>query len=156
VNQLHFAYIAGFLDGDGSIMLQLHRRDRGKDIFRVKTVICFYQDCKYRDFIGWIRQKLNCGYVYTRNDHICELRIEGFKRVFEVLELLRPHLRLKCKQADLLIELIPKLQQKELTKKDVAGWIQKMRELNYFSSQRNKLEDVPVTTDMKSVGKTEI
>ncbi len=99
---------------------------------------------------------MGCGYVYTRNDHICELRIEGFQRVFEVLTLLRPYLRFKKKQADLLIELIPKLQQKLLSKQDVVVWIQKMREYNYFSSQRNVLKEIPVTTDMENVSKAEI
>ena len=46
-----FAYIAEFFDGDGSIVLQLHCQDRGKEIFRIKTVICFYQDSLYHDFI---------------------------------------------------------------------------------------------------------
>ena len=151
MNQLNLAYIAGFLDGDGSIMLQLHRRDRGKDIFRVKTVICFYQDNRYRHDIEWIQQILGCGYVYTRNDHICELRIEGFKRVFEVLKLLQPYIRLKKRQVELLLTLIPQLQQKLLSKQDIAMWIQKMREYNYFSSQRNALEKVPVTTYMEGI-----
>ena len=46
----------------------------------------------------------------------------------------------------LLIELIPKLQQKLISKQDSLAWIQKMRELNYYSSQRTTLE-VPVTTE---------
>jgi len=149
VNNTDLAYIAGFLDGDGSIMLQLHRQDRGKEIFRIKTVICFYQDSRYHEFIKWIQQEFQCGYVYTRNDHISELRIEGFQRVFEVLEKLYPYLRLKKKQAALLIELIPKLQQKLISQQDSLAWIQKMRELNYYSSQRTTLE-VPVTTDSAS------
>ncbi|HZE87212.1 MAG TPA: LAGLIDADG family homing endonuclease [Methylomirabilota bacterium] len=157
VNNTDLAYIAGFLDGDGSIMLQFHRRDRGKEIFRIKTVICFYQDNRYLSEIKWIQQIFNCGYVYTRNDRICELRIEGYQRVFDVLMLLRPYLRLKRKQAELLIDLIPQLQRKLVSKQDIVVWIQKMRELNYFSSQRNTLENVPVTTDMdKHSVKTEI
>jgi hypothetical protein len=94
---------------------------------------------------------LGCGYVYTRNDHICELRVEGFQRVFEVLILLQPYLRLKKRQASLLIEIIPKLQDKSLLKQDIAIWIKRMREYNYFSSQRNTLE-IPVTTDMGGTG----
>ena len=39
--------------------------------------------------------------------------------------------------------------QKILLKKDINNWIEKMREYNYFSSQRNTLVDVPVTTDPK-------
>lgn len=142
MNNTDLAYIAGFLDGDGSIMLQLHRQDRGKEIFRVKTVICFYQDVRYHEFIKRIQQQFKCGYVYIRNDHISELRIEGFQRVFEVLEKLYPYLRLKKKQAELLLELIPKLQHKLVSKQEIAPWIQRMRELNYFSSQRNALGDM--------------
>jgi hypothetical protein len=151
VKQLKLAYIAGFLDGDGSIMLQLHRQESGKEIFRIKTVICFYQDSRYRFDIEWICEILRCGYVYTRNDHICELRIEGFQKVFEILRLLPPYLRIKRKQAKLLINLIPKLQQKLITKQEIVIWIKKMREYNYYSSQRNSLE-VPVTTHMKGTG----
>ena len=139
VNQLELAYISGFLDGDGSIMLQLHRQTKGRDTYRIKTVICFYQDVRYRSEIEWIREVLECGYVYNRNDHICELRIEGFQRVFEVLQKLKPYLRLKRKQANLLIELIPKLQEKLLNKQEVIVWVQQMRELNYYSSQRKTL-----------------
>ena len=147
VNSEDLAYIAGFLDGDGSIMLQMHRRVSGKDVFRIKTVICFYQDNKHLKGIEWIKEVLGCGYVYTRNDHICELRIEGFQKVFEVLNLLKPYLRFKRKQLELMIDLIPKLQLKLVTKQQIAVWIQKMREYNYYSSQRNTLE-VPVTTDI--------
>ena len=137
------AYIAGFLDGDGSIMLQLRKKD-GK-LIRVKTAICLYQDIRYRKDIEWMKKMLGCGYVYERNDHICELRIEGFQRVFDTLVLLKPYLRLKSKQANLLLELMPKLQDKTVTKENAAVWVKKMQEYNYYSSQRTILE-VPVTT----------
>ena len=139
-DSLNLAYIAGFLDGDGSIMLQMHRRKAGKEIFRVKTVICFYQDSRHIDKIEWIKKVLGYGYVYTRRDHITELRIEGFQRVFEVLTNLKPYLRFKKKQVDLMLKIIPKMQKKLLLKQNTVIWIKKMRELNYFSSQRNVLE----------------
>jgi hypothetical protein len=143
VNQL--AYIAGFLDGDGSIMLQMHRRQSGKEVYRIKTVICFYQDMRHVKEIEWIKRILGCGYIYTRNDKICELRIEGFQKVFEVLAKLKPFLRFKKKQVNLMLEIIPKLQNKSLSEDETVIWIEKMRKFNYFSSQRNTLE-VPVTT----------
>ena len=149
VKQINLAYIAGFLDGDGSIMFQLHRRKSDKDVFRIKTVICFYQDNRHLEQIKWFQRSLDCGYVYSRNDRICELRIEGFQKVFEVLTKLKPFIRFKKKQVDLMLELIPKLQQKTILKGDVTVWIKKMQKYNYFSSQRNTLEDVPVTTDME-------
>ena len=146
VNPLNLAYIAGFLDGDGSIMLQYHRRESGKEKFRVKTVICFYQDDRYSKEIKWIKSVLGCGYVYIRSDHICELRIEGYKRVYEVLSSLKPYLRFKNKQAALMLKVIPELQQKT-SERSIVDWIRQMQKLNYFSSQRKTLVDVPVTTD---------
>jgi hypothetical protein len=151
VTQTNFAYIAGFLDGDGSIMLQMHRRKAGQDVFRVKTVICFYQDKRHLKQIEWFKQVLGCGYIYTRSDKICELRIEGFQKVFEVLILLKPYIRFKKKQVNLMLNLIPKLQQKILLKENTAIWIKKMQKYNYFSSQRNTLE-VPVTTNNRGTG----
>lgn len=38
------AYIAGFLDGDGSLMLQIKRRKDCKSGYRFMATICFYQD----------------------------------------------------------------------------------------------------------------
>ncbi len=131
------AYIAGFLDGDGSIMLQL-RKDASGKVIRIKTVVCIYQDNRYIDDLKWI-QKLLGGYVYTRNDNISELRIEGFAKVLQILVLLEPFLRLKKKQASLLIKLIPKFQLKSVNKDNVDIWIKKMREYNYYSSQRTPL-----------------
>jgi hypothetical protein len=131
------AYIAGFLDGDGSIMLQLRKNTEGK-IIRIKTVICIYQDNNHKKDIEWIQRILG-GYVYTRNDNICELRIEGFTKTLKILMLLKPFLRFKKKQASLLIKLIPKLQQKTIDKYSVSEWIKKMREYNYYSSQRTAL-----------------
>lgn len=139
VDPLFLSYIAGFLDGDGSIMLQYHRRKSRENTYRIKTVICFYQDNRYRSEIEWFKKVLGCGYVYTRNDHICELRIEGFGRVYEVLTQLSP--------SGLMLSIIPKIQQKLLFKSDIFDSIRKMRELNYSSSQRNTLVDVPVTTE---------
>ena len=140
-DQQTLAYIAGFLDGDGSIMLQPRQKD-GK-IYRIKTVICFYQDSKYISEIEWICSVFGFGYVYTRNDHICELRIEGLQRVLEVLVALRPYIRFKRRQADLLIELIPLLQQNVVTNDTVVDWIEQMRGFNYFSSRRTVLRKSP-------------
>ena len=131
------AYIAGFLDGDGSIMLQL-RKNLSGNIIRIKTVICLYQDRRHKKDLEWM-QKLLGGYVYIRNDNISELRIEGFAKVLDVLKLLKPFLRLKKRQASLLIKLIPQLQQKIINTTSVSGWIRKMREYNYYSSQRRPL-----------------
>ena len=44
-SNIYLAYIAGFLDGDGSLMLQIKKRkDGNRSKFRFMPTICFYQD----------------------------------------------------------------------------------------------------------------
>jgi hypothetical protein len=88
------AYIAGFLDGDGSIMLQLKPRKVVSYGFRVKTVICFYQDTRHENGLS------------RRKDGISELRVEGFKAVKNILTKLKPFIIFKEKQVKIMLEAI--------------------------------------------------
>lgn len=97
------AYIAGFLDGDGSLMLQVKKRSDTKRGYRFMATICFYQDSRHDEDLYWIREVLGKGYVSKRNDAITELRINGFIAVAEVLQELQPFIRFKKLQAEALI-----------------------------------------------------
>jgi len=97
------AYIAGFLDGDGSIMLQLKRRGDTSRGYRFMATICFYQDTRHDKTLYWMCDALNVGYLSRRNDGMTELRINGFTEVREVLELLQPYLRFKMLQTEAMI-----------------------------------------------------
>jgi hypothetical protein len=50
------AYIAGFLDGDGSIMLQIKKRNDTKRGFRFMATICLYQDSRHEKPLYWMRK----------------------------------------------------------------------------------------------------
>ena len=97
------AYIAGFLDGDGSIMLQVKKRSDTKRGFRFMATICFYQDSRHDRPLHWIRQKLGVGYVSKRNDGMTELRINGFVSVRRFLLDLQPYVRFKTLQVEAMI-----------------------------------------------------
>lgn len=92
------AYIAGFLDGDGSIMLQIKKRKDTKRGFRFMATICLYQDTRHEKPLHWMREVLGIGYVSQRNDHMSELRINGYARVRDILALLSPYVRFKTVQ----------------------------------------------------------
>ena len=98
------AYIAGFLDGDGSLMLQIKKRTDGKNKIRFMATICFYQDTRHEKNLFWIRKILGIGYLSRRNDGISELRINGFETVKEILKNLMPYIKFKKIQAKALIE----------------------------------------------------
>ena len=93
------AYIAGFLDGDGSLMLQLKSRAKENLPHRLMFTICFYQDSRHEKPLSWIRKRLGIGYLTRRNDGITELRINGYVRVRDVMRALLPYLKFKREQA---------------------------------------------------------
>jgi len=84
------AYIAGFFDGDGSLMVQFkNRRDTPKG-WRIMFTLCFYQDTRHEKPLFWIRKKLGIGYISRRNDGMTELRVNGYERAKEILGNLYP------------------------------------------------------------------
>ena len=98
-SKLDLAYIAGFLDGDGSLMLQIKKRRDGKKKWRFMATICFYQDSRHDEPLSWIRKILGIGYLSKRNDGMSELRINGFKQIRNILEKLLPFIKFKREQA---------------------------------------------------------
>ena len=103
-SNIDLAYIAGFLDGDGSLMLQIKKRTDGKSKIRFMATICFYQDTRHQKDLLWIQKVLGIGYLSKRNDGMSELRINGFTTVKEILKNLIPNIRFKKIQAKALFE----------------------------------------------------
>ena len=101
-SKINLAYIAGFLDGDGSLMLQIKRRKDGKKKWRFMATICFYQDSRHEKSLYWIKNILGIGYISRRNDGMTELRINGFKQVRDILKDTIPFIKFKKEQASAL------------------------------------------------------
>lgn len=104
------AYIAGFLDGDGSIFLQLIRRKDYKLGYQIRASIVFFQKNNNKKILRWLIHKLRCGYLRDRNDGLSEYTIVGFKDVYKILRALEPYLLIKKKQAKLAIRIINRIE----------------------------------------------
>ena len=116
------AYIAGFLDGDGSLMLQLKKRSDSKRAIRFMTTICFYQDARHEKTLYWIREVLEIGYISRRKDGMTELRVNGYEQIREILKSLSPYIRFKKLQAYALLqacEILSETKFSKLTKKQL-------------------------------------
>jgi len=133
------AYIAGFLDGDGSLMLQVKSRTDTKRGVRFMATICFYQDTRHERPLYWIRERLGIGYISRRNDGMTELRINGFDQVRNILTTLKPFIRFKAKQTQAMIDACTLLSQKfirELSKRELRRLVELtfvVRKENYKS-----------------------
>lgn len=142
VKEIDLAYIAGFLDGDGSIMFQLKKRKdtpRGK---RIMFTICFYQDTRHEKPLFWIRKTLGIGYISRRKDNITELRINGHEQVQNILKSLYPYLRFKRIQVRHLfraLDILSKKRLNQLMKKDKENIVKALvaaRQQSYQSGQK--------------------
>ncbi len=147
-NKIEWAYIAGFLDGDGSLMLQIKRRSDGRIGFRFMPTICFYQDTRHDKTLGWIQKKLCIGYVSKRNDGMSELRINGYKQVANILKNLNPYIRFKKIQSKALMracEILSSTKFSKLSKKqlrDLVNLILVIQKENYVTKKKKTKEEL--------------
>ncbi|OHB21234.1 MAG: hypothetical protein A3J67_00035 [Parcubacteria group bacterium RIFCSPHIGHO2_02_FULL_48_10b] len=141
-------YIAGFLDGDGSLMLQIKKRKDGTLKRRFMCTICFYQDSRHDAPLRWIRKILGIGYISRRNDGMTELRINGFKQARKIVGDLLPFIRFKKKQARALYKassLLASKKSKHLSERDlrmIADRILVIQENNYVTRRKKTKHDI--------------
>ena len=148
------AYIAGFLDGDGSLMLQIKKRSDIKKAARFMVTICLYQDTRHEKNLRWMRRVLGIGYLSNRNDGISELRINGYKRVEEILLQLQPYIRFKKVQADALLKACRILQKGSLSKlskqdlKELVDFMLVIQNANYTTRRKKSKEELYKLLDL--------
>lgn len=159
------AYIAGFLDGDGSIMFQLIERKDYIYGYQIRASICFYQDSNHKEGLRWLKEKIGYGYIRDRNDGVSDYTIVGYDKVEEVLKMLKPYVVFKAVHVEKALELLiaikenPKPTPEQLVK--LAKLVDSYSLLNYSKKKTNnaaKLEEflnrkgllTPVTTESVS------
>jgi len=138
------AYIAGFLDGDGSIFFQIVSRPDYKLKFQIRSSIAFYQDTKNKEILEWLKETFKAGYIRQRKTGISDYTIVEPREVKRILKLLQPYVKLKKKQVELGIEILEKLES-EKSKENFLGTcklVDKFKELNYSKKRTMTYEVV--------------
>lgn len=101
--QMTWAYVACFIDCDGSIR---YRHEKGPGAYRFR--VSFYQSQKQAEVLYEIQEFLAMRGIYakmvtlkTSRKHSLEmnLQVEGAKNVAKLLRRVEPHLRVKGRQA---------------------------------------------------------
>jgi len=143
-SKTQLAYIAGFLDADGSLMIQVKKRnDNGKSRFML--TICLYQDTRHEKPLLWIKKKLEIGYISRRNDNITELRVNGYKQVERILKMLYPFIRFKKIQAKVILRSAKILQKKKLSVSDYEKLVDNVlivQSENYVTKKKRTKEEL--------------
>ena len=127
------AYIAGFLDGDGSIFFQIIPDKNYKRKFYIRSSIAFYQKSEFSSILEWLKKTFGKGYIRHRKTGMSDYTVVESKEVKKILSLLQPYVKLKKKQIELGLEIFQKL---DLLKSDqdfleICKLVDKFGELNY-------------------------
>ena len=130
-------YIAGFLDGDGSIFAQIIQGKAYKYNFRIRVSIGFYQKKDKHWFMLKLKKCLKYGYLRIRKDNVSELVITGVGPVKQVLLQLKDFLVLKKKQANLVLKIIEEKEKVNSESEfiEICKLVDQVSKLNYSKTK---------------------
>ena len=106
LTQPQSAYLAGFIDGDGSIYVRLKPNNTYRYGFQVAPYIILFQSAKGEKNFQEVCRLLNCGYLRHRKDGILEYTIGRKEEIMALVKAIKPYLILKRRQADLLEQIL--------------------------------------------------
>lgn len=134
------AYLAGLLDGDGSIYIRAKPNPTYKYGFQIAPYIVFFQSAKNKKLFDDIFSPLGIGIMRERKDGIIEYAINKKENLMELAKNLKPHLILKKEQICLLEKIV---KAKEKIKdssdfKNLLNLIDNFRNLNYSKKRKKR------------------
>ena len=142
-------YLAGFFDGDGSVVATLEPYNSTRFPYRIRLKVNFTQHMRHQKILTMIQQALN-GYGAIRTNEgkqLAELVIQERNQVRSVLVRLAPKLAIKNRQSVLGIKVLDALsvnekhQPSKLSDKSytqVLKLIQEIRTLNSHTGGKRR------------------
>ena len=111
------AYIAGFLDGDGSIYFQITRRKDYVFGYQIRSNLAFYQKSDHQQILVWLKDCFKAGFIRHRKTGISDYTIVDPVEVERILKMLKPYVRLKKEHIDLALKILERLPTHKTAKK---------------------------------------
>lgn len=139
-----WAYLAGFLDGDGSIYVRVKPNDTYRYGFQISPSVVFFQSIKEKVKIQKMQKSYGVGYIRERNDGIIEWVVGDEKSIRLLMKSVTPFLILKTEQAKLMLEVLNSRQQikSEEDFVNVVKNIDRFQKLNYSKKRSVGTEKV--------------
>ena len=146
------SYVAGFLDGDGSIHFQLVRQKEYRFGFYIRASISFSQSTAARHGLEHIQNLLGGGYMRDRGTGMSDLVITSRPLLLHILGDVEPHVIFKKEHVRRALEILPQLDRV----KDPEVFLQLAREVDAFAtlnySKTKRIFAVDVERHLRSTG----
>ncbi len=130
-------YLAGFLDGDGSIYVRAKPNSSYKYGYQVAPTVAFFQS-KKNNMFPKLCKRIGFGTMRIRKDNIFEYTISKQEEIKTFLKQVVPHLVLKQEQARLMLKILEvkeNVQSKD-DFNDLLALIDSFRGLNYSKNRK--------------------
>lgn len=141
LNSNQKAYIAGFLDGDGSIYTRLKPNSTYRYGFQIASYIVLFQSQKEQINFQKICNLIGLGYLRKRNDGILEYIIGKTDSLRKFLQMVKPFVIIKKEQVNLILKIL-NAKEKIKDEKDfakIADLIERFRDLNYSKNRKKRI-----------------
>jgi hypothetical protein len=137
-------YLAGLIDGDGSIIAQNVRRKDYKNKFQIRLTVQISQRNKRQEHLEKIQRLIGAGTVQKYEKGMAQYQLIETSEVYNFLQQLLPYLRMKKKQAALVIRIIQQLPAAKASKEEFL----KLAELADQVASYNDSKTRKVTADV--------
>ena len=148
------AYLAGFLDGDGSIHFQLVRQGQYKYGFYIRASLSLTQSTSARWGLEHLQDLLGGdGYLRDRGTGISDLVITSRPHLAMILAEVQPYVVFKREHVKRALELLPQIQPRMTAPEflRVAKQVDAFATLNY--SKKKQISAADVEQHLRSTGR---
>ena len=102
-----YAYLSGFLDGDGCIAIKFEKSETNRLGFRARVRVSFTQHKSRRKILDFMQRKIGSGVVTEyRHNNMSEYVINDQKVIENLLDKIEPYVFVKTKQLALAKKLL--------------------------------------------------
>jgi LAGLIDADG endonuclease len=147
------SYLAGFLDGDGSIHFQLVRQKEYRFGYYIRASLSFLQHTSARYGLEQLQALIGGGYLRDRGTGMSDLVVTSRPLLMELLRAVEPYVIFKREHVRRALWLLPQLEPRRLNVQEflrVAREVDAFATLNYSKTKR--ISAVDVEQHLRSMG----
>jgi len=149
---LDASYVAGFLDGDGSIHFQLVRQKEYRFGYYIRATASFSQSTSARAGLEHIQALVGGGYLRDRGTGMSDLVVTSRPLLFDLLTDVAPYVVFKQEHVRRALELLPQLDRL----RDPERFLRLARDVDAFAtlnySKTKRVTAVDVERHLRSTG----
>jgi hypothetical protein len=138
------SYLAGFLDGDGSIHFQFVRQREYRFGYYIRTSLSFSQSTTARDGLEQLQLLIGGGYLRDRGTGMSDLVVTSRPLLLSILSDVRPYVIFKREHVSRALGLLPRIRPRLDPQEflEIAREVDAFASLNYSKTKRITAVDV--------------